>query len=44
VEAIEWKIPVKVRGFETIMAKWMGACDCIITKVSCTDFLQAATS
>ncbi|KAK7273556.1 hypothetical protein RIF29_14612 [Crotalaria pallida] len=22
-----------VRGFETIMAKWMGACDCIITKV-----------
>ncbi|AES91656.1 monogalactosyldiacylglycerol synthase [Medicago truncatula] len=32
VEAIEWKIPVKVRGFETIMAKWMGACDCIISK------------
>ncbi|CAE5980149.1 unnamed protein product [Arabidopsis arenosa] len=28
----EWKIPVKVRGFETQMEKWMGACDCIITK------------
>ncbi|XP_019092458.1 PREDICTED: monogalactosyldiacylglycerol synthase 3, chloroplastic-like [Camelina sativa] len=28
----EWKIPVKVRGFETQMQKWMGACDCIITK------------
>ncbi|KAF8092199.1 hypothetical protein N665_0422s0028 [Sinapis alba] len=32
LEAIEWKIPVKVRGFETQMEKWMGACDCIITK------------
>ena len=32
VEALEWKIPAKVRGFETQMAKWMGACDCIITK------------
>ncbi|WVZ90420.1 hypothetical protein U9M48_036725 [Paspalum notatum var. saurae] len=28
-------LPVKVRGFETQMEKWMGACDCIITKV-CT--------
>ncbi|ESQ51159.1 hypothetical protein EUTSA_v10022676mg [Eutrema salsugineum] len=28
----EWKIPIKVRGFETQMEKWMGACDCIITK------------
>ncbi|EOA30514.1 hypothetical protein CARUB_v10013637mg [Capsella rubella] len=28
----EWKIPFKVRGFETQMEKWMGACDCIITK------------
>ncbi|KAG4930105.1 hypothetical protein JHK82_047174 [Glycine max] len=32
LESLEWKIPVKVRGFETQMAKWMGACDCIITK------------
>uniref|UniRef100_A0A7N0U670 monogalactosyldiacylglycerol synthase n=1 Tax=Kalanchoe fedtschenkoi TaxID=63787 RepID=A0A7N0U670_KALFE len=32
LEALEWKIPVKVRGFETQMQKWMGACDCIITK------------
>ncbi|CAH8285678.1 unnamed protein product [Eruca vesicaria subsp. sativa] len=32
LEAIDWKIPVKVRGFETQMEKWMGACDCIITK------------
>lgn len=32
LEAIEWKIPVKIRGFETQMQKWMGACDCIITK------------
>ncbi|XP_020091284.1 probable monogalactosyldiacylglycerol synthase 3, chloroplastic isoform X2 [Ananas comosus] len=30
--ALEWKIPVKIRGFETQMEKWMGACDCIITK------------
>ncbi|KAE9602317.1 hypothetical protein Lal_00049909 [Lupinus albus] len=32
LESLEWKVPVKIRGFETIMAKWMGACDCIITK------------
>nr|KJB53973.1 hypothetical protein B456_009G014700 [Gossypium raimondii] len=32
LESLEWKIPVKVRGFETQMEKWMGACDCIITK------------
>lgn len=32
LESDEWKIPVKVRGFETQMVKWMGACDCIITK------------
>ncbi|KAH7854792.1 hypothetical protein Vadar_017860 [Vaccinium darrowii] len=30
--SLQWKIPVKVRGFETQMEKWMGACDCIITK------------
>ncbi|QCD80596.1 1,2-diacylglycerol 3-beta-galactosyltransferase [Vigna unguiculata] len=34
LESLEWKIPVKIRGFETQMAKWMGACDCIITKAS----------
>ncbi|KAH1033427.1 hypothetical protein J1N35_045601 [Gossypium stocksii] len=32
LESKEWKIPVKVRGFETQMEKLMGACDCIITK------------
>ncbi|KAH1067783.1 hypothetical protein J1N35_032770 [Gossypium stocksii] len=32
LESLEWKIPVKVRGFETQMEKWMGACECIITK------------
>ena len=32
LESLEWKIPVKVRGFEKEMQKWMGACDCIITK------------
>ncbi|KAF7838742.1 monogalactosyldiacylglycerol synthase 2, chloroplastic-like [Senna tora] len=32
LQSLQWKIPVKVRGFETQMEKWMGACDCIITK------------
>ncbi|XP_059635182.1 monogalactosyldiacylglycerol synthase 2, chloroplastic-like isoform X2 [Cornus florida] len=32
LEPLEWKIPVKIRGFERQMEKWMGACDCIITK------------
>ncbi|XP_054822145.1 monogalactosyldiacylglycerol synthase 2, chloroplastic-like [Prosopis cineraria] len=32
LQCFEWKIPVKIRGFETQMQKWMGACDCIITK------------
>ncbi|KAF8689935.1 hypothetical protein HU200_041570 [Digitaria exilis] len=32
LQALEWKVPVKIRGFETQMEKWMGACDCIITK------------
>ncbi|KAI3781965.1 hypothetical protein L2E82_11993 [Cichorium intybus] len=32
LESLEWKISVKVRGFEKQMQKWMGACDCIITK------------
>lgn len=32
LQSIEWKIPVKIQGFETQMEKWMAACDCIITK------------
>lgn len=32
LESIKWKVPVKIRGFEPQMEKWMGACDCIITK------------
>ncbi|MQL83098.1 hypothetical protein Taro_015579 [Colocasia esculenta] len=32
LRAMEWKVPVKVRGFETQMEQWMAACDCIITK------------
>ncbi|XP_031484480.1 probable monogalactosyldiacylglycerol synthase 3, chloroplastic [Nymphaea colorata] len=32
LNSIEWKVPVKIRGFETQMEKWMAACDCIITK------------
>ncbi|XP_077237981.1 putative monogalactosyldiacylglycerol synthase 3, chloroplastic [Tasmannia lanceolata] len=32
LQSIQWKVPVKIRGFETQMEKWMGACDCIITK------------
>ncbi|XP_009416857.2 probable monogalactosyldiacylglycerol synthase 3, chloroplastic [Musa acuminata AAA Group] len=32
LQTIQWKIPVKIKGFVTQMEKWMGACDCIITK------------
>ncbi|XXG52090.1 hypothetical protein AAC387_Pa03g0494 [Persea americana] len=32
LQSIQWKVPIKIRGFETQMEKWMGACDCIITK------------
>ncbi|KAH0459507.1 hypothetical protein IEQ34_012321 [Dendrobium chrysotoxum] len=32
LQSLQWKIPVKIREFETQMEKWMGACDCIITK------------
>ncbi|KAL0358368.1 UNVERIFIED_CONTAM: Monogalactosyldiacylglycerol synthase 2, chloroplastic [Sesamum angustifolium] len=32
LQSLDWKIPVKIRGFEKQMQKWMGACDCIITK------------
>ncbi|KAJ3679156.1 hypothetical protein LUZ60_017167 [Juncus effusus] len=28
----KWKVPSKIRGFETQMERWMGACDCIVTK------------
>ncbi|CAI9094703.1 OLC1v1030489C5 [Oldenlandia corymbosa var. corymbosa] len=30
--AIDWNIPVQVKGFVTKMEECMGACDCIITK------------
>ncbi|KAJ0969163.1 hypothetical protein J5N97_022040 [Dioscorea zingiberensis] len=32
LEAIQWRVPTKIRGFEIQIEKWMGACDCIITK------------
>ncbi|KAM0947050.1 putative monogalactosyldiacylglycerol synthase [Dioscorea sansibarensis] len=32
LESIEWTVPTKIRGFEIQIEKWMGACDCIITK------------
>ncbi|WOL17306.1 hypothetical protein Cni_G26097 [Canna indica] len=32
LQSIEWKVPVKIKGFVSQMEKWMGACDCIITK------------
>lgn len=32
LSCIDWKIPVKVKGFVTKMEECMGACDCIITK------------
>lgn len=32
LRAIDWKIPVQVKGFVTKMEECMGACDCIITK------------
>ncbi|VFQ79267.1 unnamed protein product [Cuscuta campestris] len=30
--SIDWKVPVKVKGFVTKMEECMGACDCIISK------------
>nr|GMD90913.1 probable monogalactosyldiacylglycerol synthase, chloroplastic [Ipomoea batatas] len=30
--SIDWKVPVKVKGFVTKMEECMGACDCVITK------------
>ncbi|KAK8535189.1 hypothetical protein V6N12_056718 [Hibiscus sabdariffa] len=32
LRAIDWKIPVQVKGFVTKMEECMGSCDCIITK------------
>ncbi|XP_009595112.1 monogalactosyldiacylglycerol synthase 2, chloroplastic-like [Nicotiana tomentosiformis] len=32
LQSLEWNIPVKIKGFQKQMEKWMGACDCIITK------------
>ncbi|GMH11759.1 hypothetical protein Nepgr_013600 [Nepenthes gracilis] len=32
LNAIDWKVPVQVKGFVTKMEVCMGACDCIITK------------
>ncbi|GAB4836700.1 Monogalactosyldiacylglycerol synthase 1, chloroplastic [Ancistrocladus abbreviatus] len=32
LRAIDWKIPVQVKGFVTKMEECMGTCDCIITK------------
>lgn len=32
LSSIDWKIPVKVKGFVTKIEECMGACDCIITK------------
>ncbi|CAN4096565.1 unnamed protein product [Withania somnifera] len=32
LQSVEWNIPVKIKGFQKQMEKWMGACDCIITK------------
>ncbi|KAG2577297.1 probable monogalactosyldiacylglycerol synthase 2, chloroplastic isoform X2 [Panicum virgatum] len=32
LQSLKWKVPIKIRGFEKQMERWMGACDCIITK------------
>ncbi|KAH7294627.1 hypothetical protein KP509_27G010400 [Ceratopteris richardii] len=32
LEAMEWSIPVQIKGFQTNMEEWMAACDCVITK------------
>ncbi|XP_055801169.1 monogalactosyldiacylglycerol synthase 2, chloroplastic-like [Solanum dulcamara] len=32
LQSLEWNIPVKIKGFQKQMEKWMGVCDCIITK------------
>ncbi|PPS11591.1 hypothetical protein GOBAR_AA09050 [Gossypium barbadense] len=32
--SIDWKIPVQVKGFISKMEECMGACDCIITKMT----------
>ncbi|CAN4103573.1 unnamed protein product [Withania somnifera] len=32
LRSLQWNIPVQIKGFQKQMEKWMGACDCIITK------------
>lgn len=32
LQSTGWCLPVQIKGFETNMEEWMGACDCIITK------------
>lgn len=32
LQSAVWSIPVQIKGFQTNMEEWMGACDCIITK------------
>ncbi|XP_055822779.1 monogalactosyldiacylglycerol synthase 2, chloroplastic-like isoform X1 [Solanum dulcamara] len=32
LRSLEWNIPVQIKGFQKQMEKWMGACDCMITK------------
>lgn len=32
LQSAQWSIPVQIKGFQTNMEEWMGACDCIITK------------
>ncbi|KAL2479573.1 Monogalactosyldiacylglycerol synthase 2 [Abeliophyllum distichum] len=44
LKSLEWKIPIKVRGFEKQMEKWMGACDCIITKAGPGTIAEALIS
>ncbi|XP_051131010.1 monogalactosyldiacylglycerol synthase 2, chloroplastic-like [Andrographis paniculata] len=43
LQSLDWKIPVKVRGFEKQMQKWMEACDCIITKAGPGTIAEALT-
>ncbi|XP_026410868.1 probable monogalactosyldiacylglycerol synthase 3, chloroplastic [Papaver somniferum] len=41
LETGPWKVPLKIRGFETQMEKWMGSCDCIITKAGSGTITEA---
>lgn len=44
LESFEWTIPVKIQGFVTNMAQWMGACDCVITKAGPGTIAEAMIS